>query len=76
MLLKAEDKAKFRARIDHEGGKVWATYTVEGRVNDAPVTQTDKRLFASTQEARMWLLGEAQERGFSDCEPEDRTAAA
>ena len=76
MLLKAEDKAEFRARIDHEGGKIWGNYTVEGRVNNQPVTQTDKRMFASTQEARVWLLGEAQMRGFSDCEPEDRTAAA
>jgi hypothetical protein len=76
MLLKAEDKAKFHARIDHEGGKIWAKYTIEGQVNNQPVSQADKRMFASTQEARMWLIGEAQERGFPDCDPEDHTAAA
>ena len=76
MLLKAEDKAKFHARIEHEGGKIWAKYTVEGSVNNQPVSQADKRMFASTQEARMWLIGEAQERGFPDCDPEDHTAAA
>jgi hypothetical protein len=26
--------------------------------------------------ARVWLIGEAEERGFSDGKPEDRTAAA
>jgi hypothetical protein len=76
MLLKAEDKAKFRASIEHDAGKIWATYWVEGRVNDAPVTQTDRRMFASTQEARAWLVAEAEERGFAGHEPEDRTLAA
>jgi hypothetical protein len=32
--------------------------------------QSDKRMFASEQEARTWLVGEAEERGFKDFEPE------
>jgi len=76
MLLKAEDQATFRALIEHRGGKVSASYQIEGRVNDKPVTQSDNRMFASTQEARVWLVGEAEERGFAGCEPEERTTAA
>lgn len=74
MLLTAEDQAKFRALIEHQGAKVCATYWVEGQLAGQPITQSDKRLFASTQEARVWLIGEADRRGFKDCEPEDRTA--
>jgi hypothetical protein len=70
MLLKAEDKATFKARITHKDAEVWASYSVEGEVNGAPVKQGDKRMFASEQEARSWLLSEADLRGFGSVEPE------
>lgn len=70
MLLKAEDKATFHSRISHKDAEVWANYSVEGEVNGAPVKQGDKRMFASEQEARSWLLSEADLRGFGSVEPE------
>ena len=70
MLLRAEDQAKFQGRIDDKGATVWASYRIEGRVEGKPVVQSDKRMFASEQEARTWLVGEAEERGFKDFEPE------
>ena len=70
MLLRAEDQAKFQGRIDDNGATVWASYRIEGRVEGKPVVQSDKRMFASEQEARTWLVGEAEERGFKDFEPE------
>jgi hypothetical protein len=33
------------------------------------MTQSDKQLFASEVEARSWLIGEADKRGFRDFEP-------
>ena len=69
MLLRAEDQAKFQGRIDDKGATVWASYRIEGRVEGKPVVQ---RMFASEQEARTWLVGEAEERGFKDFEPEVR----
>ena len=68
MLLRAEDQARFHGRIDDNGGTVWASYRIEGQ----PVVQSDKRMFASEQEARTWLTGEAEERGFKNFEPEVR----
>jgi hypothetical protein len=76
MLLKAEDQGKFRARIVKDDSKVWASYSIEGRVNDAPMTQSDKQLFASELEARSWLTGEAEKRGFTDVEPAIENARA
>jgi hypothetical protein len=70
MLLRAEDQAKFQGQIDDKGATVWASYRIEGRVEGKPVVQSDKRMFASEQEARTWLVGEAEERGFKDFEPE------
>ena len=72
MLLRAEDRAKFEGRIEADGGTVWASYRIEGQVNGESVVQSDKRMFASEQEARTWLVGEADERGFEDFEPEIR----
>jgi hypothetical protein len=72
MLLRAEDQARFHGRIDDNGGTVWASYRIEGRVEGKPVVQSDKRMFASEQEARTWLTGEAEERGFKNFEPEVR----
>ena len=34
------------------------------------VKQSDERMFASEQEARSWLVGEAELRGFGSVEPE------
>jgi hypothetical protein len=75
MLLRSEDNAKFRAEIEVAADKIWASYSIEGRVNEKPVKQADRRMFASEQEARTWLLGEAEERGFHDFEPEVRASA-
>jgi hypothetical protein len=70
MLLKAEDNATFHSSITHKNAEVWASYFVEGRVNGEPVKQGDDRMFASDQEARSWLVGEAELRGFGSVEPE------
>lgn len=70
MLLKAEDNATFRSSITQKEVEVWARYSVEGRVNGAPIKQGDERMFASEQEARSWLIGEAEQRGFGSVEPE------
>jgi hypothetical protein len=70
MLLKAEDDATFRSSITQKDVEVWACYSGEGRVNGEPVRQADKRMFASEQEARSWLVGEAELRGFGIVEPE------
>jgi hypothetical protein len=72
MLLRAEDKAKFQAKIERDGPETWASYAVDGQVNGESVTQRDRRLFASEQEARNWLIGEAEVRGFGEIEPEVR----
>jgi hypothetical protein len=69
MLLKAEDQAKFSSRIVQDDSRIWASYSVEGRIKGEPVTQGDKRMFASEQEARSWLIGEAEQRGFGEIEP-------
>ena len=53
MLLRAEDQAKFQGRIDDKGATVWASYRIEGRVEGKPVVQSDKRMFASEQEANV-----------------------
>ena len=76
MLLKAEDQGKFRATITKDDSKVWASYSIDGRVNGAPMTQSDKQLFASELEARSWLIGEAEKRGFADFEPAVENAKA
>jgi hypothetical protein len=76
MLLRAEDQADFRGQIEQSGAQVWASYSVEGKVNSQPVRQGDKRMFASEQEARSWLIGEAEERGFHSFEPEVRPSSA
>jgi hypothetical protein len=70
MLLKAEDNATFRSSIVRNDSEVRAGYSVEGRVNGEPVKQSDERMFASEQEARSWLMGEAEQRGFGSVEPE------
>jgi hypothetical protein len=70
MLLKAEDNATFRSSITQRDVEVWASYSVEGRIDGEPVKQGDERMFASEQEARSWLIGEAQLRGFGSVEPE------
>ena len=74
MLLKAEDNAKFQAEILEDDADVWGTYSIEGQVNGKATTQSDKRLFASEQEARAWLIGEADKRGFPDFQPKVRSA--
>ena len=68
MLLTADDHATFTARILQDGSRIWASYVVEGRIKGDPVQQSDKRMFASEQEARSWLLGEGEQRGFRDVE--------
>jgi hypothetical protein len=70
MLLKAEDNATFRSSITPKDAEVWASYSVEGRVDGKPVKQGEERMFASEQEARSWLIGEAEQRGFGSVEPE------
>jgi len=70
MLLRVEDKAKFDARIEKDDSKVWASYSIQGQVNGAPLTQSDRQMFASELEARSWLIGEAKMRGFPDFESE------
>jgi hypothetical protein len=70
MLLKAEDNATFRSSITQKDIEVWASYSVEGGVNGESVKQSDERMFASEQEARSWLVGEAELRGFGSVEPE------
>jgi hypothetical protein len=70
LLLKAEDNATFRSSITQKEIEVWASYSVEGRVNGEPVKQGDERIFASEQEARSWLVGESERRGFGSVEPE------
>ncbi len=75
MLLRAEDQARFDGRIEERGAEVWASYRVEGQVRGEKVLQGDKRMFASKQEARTWLRGEAEERGFEGFEPETRFGA-
>jgi hypothetical protein len=70
MLLRAEDKATFSSSITQKDVEVWASYLVEGSVDGEPVKQGDKRMFASQQEARSWLAGEAELRGFRSVEPE------
>jgi len=75
MLLRAEDQAKFQGRIDDKGATVWASYRIEGRVEGKPVVKSDNRMFASEQEARTWLMGEAEQRGFNDFEPEVHAGA-
>ena len=71
MLLKAEDNATFRARISQQDSEIWASYSVVGRVKGEPVTQANRRMFASELEARSWLIGEAEMRGFGSVEPEN-----
>jgi len=72
MLLKAEDNATFRSSITQKEVEVWARYSVEGRVNGEPIEQGEERMFASEQEARSWLIGEAEQRGFGSVEPKVR----
>jgi hypothetical protein len=68
MLLTADDNATFTARITQDDSRVWASYLVEGRIKGDPVQQSDKRMFASEQEARAWLVGEGEQRGFEHVE--------
>jgi hypothetical protein len=75
MLLRSEDNAQFSGQIEKAADKIWASYSIEGRVNDKPMTQSDKRMFASEVEARTWLIGEAEERGFHGFEPQVRPSA-
>jgi hypothetical protein len=70
MLLRAEDNGKFDGYIEQDDSKVWANYSVTGKVKGETVTQADKRLFASELEARSWLVGEAEKRGFQNLEAE------
>jgi hypothetical protein len=70
MLLKAEDNATFRSSITQKDVEVWACYSVVGRFNGEEIKQGDERMFASAQEARSWLVGEAELRGFGSVEPE------
>ena len=70
MLLRSEDKAKFAACIEKDDSKVWASYSITGNVGGEAATQSDKRLFASEVEARGWLIGEAEIRGFPNFESE------
>jgi hypothetical protein len=75
MLLRAEDEGEFHSEIVSDSGKVWASYSIEGRVRGQPMTQSDRRFFASQEEARIWLVGEADQRGFHNFAPEERTTA-
>jgi hypothetical protein len=75
MLLKAEDQATFHSRLEKRGAESWASFRVEDRVSANPVSQGDERMFASEEEARKWLVGEAERRGFHAVEPETRSAA-
>jgi len=75
MLLRSEDNAQFRGQIERAADKIWASYSIQGRVDDKPIMQSDKRMFASEVEARTWLIGEAEERGFHGFEPEVRPSA-
>jgi hypothetical protein len=68
MLLTVDDHATFSARIVQDDSKIWASYVVEGLVKGEPIQQSDKRMFASEQEARSWLIGEGEQRGFRDVE--------
>ena len=74
MLLRAEDEGKFSAQIDEDGAEFWASYRMDGRVKGQPMTQSDRRMFASELEARMWLIGEAEKRGFKGFEPKTKAA--
>jgi hypothetical protein len=73
MLLKAEDDATFRSSITQKdaskGCRGVGCYSVEGRFNGEAIKQGDERMFASAQEARSWLVGEAELRGFGSVEP-------
>ncbi len=73
MLVRSEDKANFRGEIEVAADKIWASYSIEGQVNGDAVKQADKRMLAFEQEARMWLVGEAEHRGFHGFKPETRT---
>jgi hypothetical protein len=75
MLLRAEDDTRFNGHIEQDGAEIWASYRIDGRVKGEPVSQSDRRMFASELEARNWLVGEAEKRGFHDFEPELRTPA-
>jgi len=75
MLLKAEDQGTFRSQIEIRGAEIWASYQADGRVKADPLSQGDKRLFASEQEALNWLKGEAERPGFHEVTPEIRSAA-
>jgi len=75
MLLRAEDNARFSAHIEQNGAEFWASYRIDGRLKGEPVSQSDRRMFASELEASNWLVGEAEKRGFHDFEPELRTPA-
>jgi hypothetical protein len=57
-------------KVEEEGNRGVASYSVEGRVNGEPVKQGDERMFASEQEARSWFVGEAELRGLGSVEPE------
>ena len=74
MLLRAEDGAKFRAEIIEEGADVLASYFIEGTVKGEVMSQSDRRVFASEQEARAWLIGEADKRGFPGFQPQIKAA--
>ena len=66
----AEDQAKFQGRIDDKGRRSGPPIASKAASRENPVVQSDKQMFASEQEARTWLVGEAEERGFKDFEPE------
>lgn len=74
MLLRSEDQGKFRAQIERAGPEVWASYSIEGLVNGEAMRQSDKQMFASEEEARNWLVGEGEKRGFHNIEPEIQVA--
>ena len=70
MLLQAKDQASFWAKIEMDGAEYWARYSVEGSVNGQAVTQADKKMFASEEQARAWVVAEGEKRGFKDVKPE------
>ena len=70
MLLRSKTKPNSMRVLRKSDSKVWASYSITGNVKDEAATQSDKRLFASEVEARGWLIGEAELRGFPNFESE------
>jgi len=55
MLLRQKTR-EVSQRVSSRTIPRWASYSIEGRLNGAPMTQSDKQLFALELEARSCLL--------------------